>query len=178
MEGPPPNPNDNNGPLIVTVAIVGMCLSGLAVCLRFISRKLIKQPFLRDDWIIVLAIPFSWSVAIIQIRGRRLRSECESICSLADLGVAIGAYGRHIEYVPPTSIIPFFQLLYSLQIVYLFSIFLIKTSILLFYRRIFSIPETRVPAIVIAAILVGWLIATGNPPPPQRSEDQRLHEEL
>ena len=74
MDGPPPNPSDNNGPVIVTVAIIGICLSGLAVCLRFISRKLIKQPFLLDDWIIVLAIPFSWSVAIIQIRGEGLLS--------------------------------------------------------------------------------------------------------
>ena len=78
MEGPlPNNPSDNDGPLIVTVAIVGMGLSGLAVCLRFISRKLAKQPFLLDDWIIVLAIPFSWTVAIIQIRGKLLLSKRE-----------------------------------------------------------------------------------------------------
>jgi hypothetical protein len=75
-------------------------------------------------------------------------------------GANIGAYGKHIEYVNPEAIAPFFQLLYSLQIAYLFSIFFTKLSLLLFYRRVFSIPETKWPAYVIAGILVAWLIAT------------------
>ena len=51
-------------------------------------------------------------------------------------------------------------MLYIVQVVYLFAIAMIKFSILLFYRRIFSIPSTRLPAYMIAAAVMGWLIAT------------------
>lgn len=68
-----PEPNDDQGPLIERVAIACMCLSGLAVVLRIVSRKLVKQPLLWDDWLILTAIPFSWAVPILMIRGKLIQ---------------------------------------------------------------------------------------------------------
>ena len=51
-------------------------------------------------------------------------------------------------------------MLYVDQIVYLFAIAGIKFSIILFYRRIFSVPGTKIPLIIIGAVVMGWLIAT------------------
>jgi len=78
-----PNPNEDEGPLVERVAVAGICISGLAVLLRFVSRKLVKQPFLWDDWLILVAIPFSWAVAIMQIRGILLRMLDDSMCLLS-----------------------------------------------------------------------------------------------
>lgn len=75
-----PNPNEDEGPLVERVAIACMCLSGLAVVLRFVSRKLVKQPLLWDDWLILTAIPFSWAVPILQIRGELPRRLNDSRC--------------------------------------------------------------------------------------------------
>jgi len=73
-----PNPNEDEGPLIERVAIAGMCLSGLAVVLRVVSRKLVKQPLLWDDWLILTAIPFAWAVPILQIRGALIQRPVDS----------------------------------------------------------------------------------------------------
>lgn len=80
-------------------------------------------------------------------------------------GVEIGAYGKHIKYVNPAVIPTFFKLLYALQIFYLFSIAFIKLSLVVFYRRIFSVPQTRWPAIIIGASVVIWAIASVRRPP-------------
>jgi len=62
--------HDNKGPLMIRVAVAMMCVSCLAVCLRFTARKLVKQPCLWDDWMIVLALPFAWTTCIFEIRGK------------------------------------------------------------------------------------------------------------
>ena len=80
-------------------------------------------------------------------------------------GVEIGAYGKHIKYVNPAVIPTFFKLLYALQIFYPLSIAFIKLSLVVFYRRIFSVPQTRWPAIIIGASVVIWAIASVRRPP-------------
>ena len=51
-------------------------------------------------------------------------------------------------------------MLYVVQIVYLVAIAFIKFSILLFFRRIFSIPQIKIPLLVIASTVASWLVAT------------------
>ena len=71
------NPHDNEGPLMIRVAAAMMGLSGVAVCLRFTARKIVRQPCLWDDWMIILALLFAWATCIFEIRGIRLHEAAE-----------------------------------------------------------------------------------------------------
>lgn len=53
--------------VLVNTSIAMMCLSGSAVGLRFFARRLVKQPLLIDDWLILLAVPFAWIVCMLNI---------------------------------------------------------------------------------------------------------------
>lgn len=74
--------------------------------------------------------------------------------------VLLGNFGRHEEFLTPQKLVSFFKCLYVVQILHSVSIGLIKFSILLFFRRIFRIPKTRIPVIVLAAVIAAWLVAT------------------
>ncbi len=75
------------------------------------------------------------------------------------IAVNIGGFGQHIKTAKPATVTAFFQMLYVVQLVYLFAIAFIKFSILLFFRRIFSIPQIKAPLFVMSSIVASWLIA-------------------
>lgn len=60
----------NHGPLMIRITVVMMALSLVSIILRFLSRRLVKQPFLSDDWMIVAGAIFSWATCILQIIGK------------------------------------------------------------------------------------------------------------
>ena len=64
--------NANKGPTMIRVCVAMICLSSIGVCGRFIARWLTKQPLLWDDWLIVVALIFSWGCCVIQIIGSGL----------------------------------------------------------------------------------------------------------
>ena len=77
-----------------------------------------------------------------------------------DLGVYTAFFGRHAHFATPESTIQYFKQLYALQIVYPIAIFCIKISIILFYRRIFSISQTFKPLLLLGLIVSAWSVAT------------------
>ena len=66
---PAANLSDDQRPLIMHVTVAMICLSAIAVILRFSSRLLTKSPFLWDDWLVLAALPFAWAAAAIDIYG-------------------------------------------------------------------------------------------------------------
>jgi len=60
----------NEGPLVTGLCIGMMALSAIAVFCRFLARKIVNQPLLWDDWLILLALAFSWVTCIWQIIGK------------------------------------------------------------------------------------------------------------
>lgn len=64
--------NANKGPLMTKVCVAMMFVSIIGLCGRFVARKLVRQPILWDDWMIVAGLLFSWACCIIQIIGRLL----------------------------------------------------------------------------------------------------------
>ena len=70
----PYDPDANVGPVLVRVCVAMMFVSGIGLFGRFLARRLMKQPVLWDDWMIVLAVPFAWGCCIIQIMGRTVPS--------------------------------------------------------------------------------------------------------
>lgn len=61
--------NADNGPFITRVSIAMMCVSVVGICGRFLARRLMRQPLLWDDGMIVLALVFAWTCSLIQIIG-------------------------------------------------------------------------------------------------------------
>ena len=86
------NPNANQAPYIISVLSVMIGLSLIAVCLRFLSRRISKCPLMWDDWLILIALvrqmskrlatsslvylrmtqPFSWLSSMRMINGKLL----------------------------------------------------------------------------------------------------------
>ena len=153
------NLHANNGPVIINTSIALMVLSGVAVFLRFVARKTVKQPLLWDDWMILLGLLFSWSICIGQIFGK-IKNVWQISYFDSNLAVIIGGFGQHVQLATLETATRFFQMLYFVQIVYIFAIAFIKWSILLFYRRIFSVSGTKVPLLVIGVIVLCWSIAS------------------
>lgn len=48
--------DDNQGPRIVTISVLFIVTSVVAVVLRFIARKMRKLPWLIDDWFMLPAL--------------------------------------------------------------------------------------------------------------------------
>lgn len=67
--------NADEGPFIIRISAAMVALSGIAVCLRFLSRRLVKAPFLWDDWMILTALPFAWATSLLNVTGE---SSCSS----------------------------------------------------------------------------------------------------
>ena len=159
--------SDNNGPLLIRTSVVVMCFSALCVGMRFFARRLAKQPILWDDWSILMSVPWAWAVSISQCigRGRFLNFASSGSADFTSAAVDIGEYGRHIQLATPESVAGFFKMLYVDQLVYVLALAGIKFSIILFYRRIFNVPGTKIPLIIISASVMGWLIAMVSPCP-------------
>ena len=75
----PYDPKADDGPMLRSVCIAVVVLSGISVVLRFISRRLVKQPLLWDDWTVLIALPFAWGCCFLTIAGKK-RFLNESLC--------------------------------------------------------------------------------------------------
>lgn len=75
--------NANKGPLMIKVCVTMMFVSIIGLCGRFLARRLVKQPLLWDDWIIVAGLLFSWACCVTQIIGRFLHVVFEMICLIS-----------------------------------------------------------------------------------------------
>ncbi|EHA23344.1 hypothetical protein ASPNIDRAFT_173895 [Aspergillus niger ATCC 1015] len=109
----------------VSVTGVMTLLSTCLVALRFISRSLTLSIKL-DDWFCLLALIFSYGL----------------LCTTA-LVTTVGHAGIHItQYKDPLVLERYFQITLADMVIYNVSVGLTKISILLFYRRIFSINKS------------------------------------
>jgi len=136
------DPNMDYGSLIRQTLIAMMVLSLLALCLRFASRWVAKQPIKADDWFIVTGTAFAWGTSIVLVLG-------------TDFG-----FGKHLLNIKPFSenLRKFLIGLFTLQPLYLCSVAFIKFSIIAFYRRIFRVQSTKMPAYIIVGITIIWLV--------------------
>lgn len=65
----------DHGPLLIRTTIAMTILSFIAICLRFLARRLVRQPILWDDWMIVLAVLFAWVTGIWEVMCRASDSQ-------------------------------------------------------------------------------------------------------
>ena len=152
----------DNGYIVVSVGIAMIFVSSVGVAMRFVARRIAKQPLLMDDWAILLAVPFTWAVCASQIAGKAQSSPYfdDTLITIAGrVAVKLGRFGQHIELATPESVSAFFKCLYVDQLVYAIGITFVKISILLFYRRIFNVSSTKLPAYIIGWTVLAWSLA-------------------
>ncbi|MCJ1372623.1 hypothetical protein MMC20_003848 [Loxospora ochrophaea] len=142
MSGADVNLSETQGPHVVAVSIAMIVLPGIAVALRFGSRKLAKIPILADDWLILAALPFTWAV-----------------CASNIYGVKIPALGRHELDVTPEAFVKFLKNLMANELCITTAVFFIKLSIIRFYWRIFHIQELKIPFTVLVVVVTAWWLA-------------------
>ncbi|KAL8994967.1 MAG: hypothetical protein Q9169_005208 [Polycauliona sp. 2 TL-2023] len=133
-------PMNEQGRAILGVCIACGVLESLAVGLRFLARRRMKASFRIDDWLIFASL---WPNYAMIILGGFLVGE--------------GKAGLPTAYLTPEQMVVFLQMLFASIITYVFTVSLVRISILLLYRRIFEIRPFRLIAtgLIIACIIWG-----------------------
>ncbi|TVY45829.1 hypothetical protein LSUB1_G000099 [Lachnellula subtilissima] len=109
------NENDpyfSYGPLLNRVGICMMCLSGIAVTLRFLTRRIARQPIKLDDYLIIAGLLLSWSGSIIQFIEAEIKqfliliyaSQIVYILAVATIKFSIIAFIRRVFDVSTTKL--------------------------------------------------------------------------
>ncbi|KAJ8123438.1 hypothetical protein ONZ43_g615 [Nemania bipapillata] len=121
--GPPPagiNLAAKQETAIIVVALVSTAFATIALALRIWARNFQRFGMMADDYLMVVALIFTYGTLVITI-----------------LGAKAGA-GRHLWALHPQDVANIFRLLYSYTFIYAGSVSFTKLSILLFYRRLFE----------------------------------------
>ena len=124
------NPDDDATGELLGWAVAMVILSGLAVCLRFVARFLVRQgnKYLHsEDWLALAALPFAWIMCFVAVRG----------CTHDN-------FGRHIGASTPTSLHRYLIGLWLFELVYNFAITLAKLSIIALWWRIFDVKSCHI----------------------------------
>ncbi|KAI1125167.1 hypothetical protein F5Y10DRAFT_247808 [Nemania abortiva] len=121
--GPPPagiNLGAKQETAIIVVALVSTAFATIALVLRIWARNFQRFGMMADDWLMIVALIFTYGTLVITI-----------------LGAKAGA-GTHVWALHPQDVANVFRLLYSYTFIYAGSVAFTKLSILLFYRRLFE----------------------------------------
>ncbi|MCJ1297646.1 hypothetical protein MMC08_000434 [Hypocenomyce scalaris] len=133
---------------VVVLSIVFPVLSIVAVALRLYSRRLKKLRLQADDYIIIPALALVIGMGIDGI-----------------IGANYGDFGQHQKLGPDGSpvdmhaIVVFNQCLWALELLSISALTLIKLSVLLFYRRIFTTPTFCILVWIVGSFVTAWGIA-------------------
>jgi len=144
--GPPPVGIDLTAtrlPQIIAVWASSWALAVIATALRFLCRRLTKNRFWLDDWLIVASLVCTGALTFSNIfwKGNH-------------------GFGRHIWVAPPEAGKVWAQAYFLNTLLVLVGIFLIKSSILALYWRIFSIEASIRPLIwILFGMVCGWAVA-------------------
>ncbi|KAL8837308.1 MAG: hypothetical protein Q9170_002565 [Blastenia crenularia] len=111
----------------------------VAITLRFLARRIQNVSLGADDFVILAGAIFTIGTAITFVYSGR------------------NGAGRHLKAVPHDQLVVFWKATYAGYQTYGMAITLIKISILLFYRRIFSTPQFRLRTNIVGALVVVWL---------------------
>ncbi|KAF2150163.1 hypothetical protein K461DRAFT_323616 [Myriangium duriaei CBS 260.36] len=141
--------NEYGGDVLRDTAIAFMVLEIFFVSLRFVSKRVGRNPYGIDDWLVAASLVLCTSINISEF-----------------LFIDIGGVGRHqlvVAITAPHELTNFGKLVLVVPILYLAAVCLPRVAILVFYLRIFTLGRQRTATwaimIVIIATAVGGIIA-------------------
>ncbi|KAK3995731.1 hypothetical protein QBC44DRAFT_12543 [Cladorrhinum sp. PSN332] len=153
--GPPPIPSldqlppelllIDNGPRLIRTLTPVTVLATIIVFLRLAMRLRRGAGIGTDDWLIILALIFTWGTWVIGV-----------------LFVKLGGLGRPIIVnmaIDPSRLIINQKLLFSGELIYPSAIAVTKLSILTMYQRIFPTKTMKLGWIVLGGMTAAWYVA-------------------
>ncbi|KAL8992764.1 MAG: hypothetical protein Q9169_006858 [Polycauliona sp. 2 TL-2023] len=135
-------PVNHRGQAILSVCIACGVIETVAVALRFLARRRIKARLQIDDWFIFASL---WPNYIMIVTGGFLVGE--------------GGAGLSKAYLTHRQLVVFLEMLFASMIFYVFTVTLVRVSILLLYRRIFDIRPFRIITTILIATCTAWGIS-------------------
>ncbi|PQE04667.1 integral membrane Pth11-like protein [Rutstroemia sp. NJR-2017a BBW] len=131
-----------------TASAVVAVLSVIAVALRFFTRRLTRAGIASDDWWIL------GGVISFLVTGSLILYGVKSDPNGGDL---IDRDSPTFDYAPHTT---YLKISFIIAILYFTVVTAIKISILLMYRRIFTVSLGRAYPVLMSAIIMWWLSGT------------------
>ncbi|PUU77817.1 hypothetical protein B9Z19DRAFT_1049650 [Tuber borchii] len=132
------------GPLFLGVMYALLGLSTLFVVLRFYCRLYIVKMIRSDDWIMLVALVSAWGLGVT---------------NNFHIKYGIGKHTVDNAKDYKKIIVPILTLWYVYQLQYLITLFLIKASILSFYRRISRERSYQISVWIVGGIIVAYTVA-------------------
>ncbi|KAH7081140.1 hypothetical protein BKA63DRAFT_462019 [Paraphoma chrysanthemicola] len=129
---------ENQGASARAIVIAFTVISFICVCLRFFARITCQRHVGWEDYTIALSMCFAIAMAVCQVYQ-----------------VERGT-GKHIMFLELSAVVEILKFLYFSIFAYCTSLTLTKISILIQYRRIFSLRETRISIYVVMGICVAF----------------------
>ncbi|KAI4170321.1 MAG: hypothetical protein LQ343_005074 [Gyalolechia ehrenbergii] len=130
--------DDNSSRVMIAVGFA-IGITCVAIALRLLARRIQKVPLGADDFVILAGAIFTIGTAVTFFYSGR------------------NGAGRHIKAVPPDQLVVFWKATYAGYQTYGVAVTLIKLSIILFYRRIFSTSQFRLRTNIVGALVIAWL---------------------
>lgn len=130
-------------PAIIGVAVMLLFLSTTAVALRLLFRRTTKTGLWWDDYIIVVALFMSWVAPISNLVGLRY------------------GLGRHAAALQESQVANYNKDLYVFEVLWTFTIPVVKLSLLLLFNRIFPIRPVRIASYVVGFVVLTWVLWAG-----------------
>ncbi|KAF2830466.1 hypothetical protein CC86DRAFT_284143 [Ophiobolus disseminans] len=129
---------EDQGPSSRAIVIAFTILSFICVCLRFYTRIVVQRNVGWEDYTIAVSMCFAIAMAVCQIYQVKSGS------------------GKHVLFLDLPAAINILKFLYFSILAYCISLTLTKISILLQYRRIFTLREMRISIYVVMGICVAF----------------------
>ncbi|KAF4635106.1 hypothetical protein G7Y89_g2996 [Cudoniella acicularis] len=147
------------------VVIVFTVTSTISVALRLAAKRINRTNLTLEDFTIFVA-QASPNISLMILSSLRQLLLMKNLGQhLTDIGVwngnmcnvgYVGSAGHHADLIPASHITEFLKILVAMQTFYATTLGLIKTSICLFYVRIFSIQKFRKAAWVVIGFIAAW----------------------
>lgn len=171
----------NRGPVLISSVFPVATVATLSVVGRFLSRRIKSQPWLMDDYMVIVGLvswfPHGRQKGLIDesidphLGMRRLRDPmyvylqplvpCYSSypANAVEPGVNYGV-GKHLDTIENTfPYVKFWKTLYAFNQIYIATGPTIKISLLLLYRRIFDTTLFRRVVFWLVCVNIAWWIA-------------------
>lgn len=148
MEGhnPPPPPlspgevlKSNRSLAIFCVVVVFTITSTASIILRLVAKRINKARLAIEDYVILAAQFLLYGMG-----------------SAVMLEVFLASAGHHAYAIPPANVATFLKILVAMQVFYGSVLALIKTSICLFYIKIFFVKPFRIACWIVIAFIICW----------------------
>lgn len=127
----------------LAISVIFPLLAATLVGLRFAARRSKSAAIKSDDWTIVVALIVCIGLGV------------NSICGVVLAGVGLPA--AKMSLAQKTS---FLKVIYADAFLSMFALAVVKISILLFYKRIFTTRAFRIVSVCMIALVTSWEIAS------------------